>query len=331
MRLAWIDAPTALRARLAAPQQLPPDVPDAAMSPYMESFLAHLRLLVGVPFEYLVPDARLLPDESIRFFYLDRSWTDRLVDGAIAVGKIGSREQAHHAGHAPAINQRLDGSERSVRLAQRGLGQIGPQGDSAGIITGLLLRSAAVVGWPHMDVRAFSEVVHPPPGNATAAQLDQWLKDVLKKQLKPLRIELLAPAVLLALFDGVPQMVWCEEPHHGVQFGVDEGFRGFSIARHTTIGLVEQHQQPITVPVRQVNRRVIAAAGLRRRLFHNRDADMPVQRGSADFAIEVLQLPWRQRFQNERGHSFGEFNAAFTVARIAIDPTVQQAILEVTR
>ena len=85
------------------------------MPPYMELFLSHLRLLVGVPFDYLVADERLLPDESIRFFYVDRSWTDRLVDGAIAVGKIGTREQAHHQGHAPAVNQQVDLSERIVR------------------------------------------------------------------------------------------------------------------------------------------------------------------------------------------------------------------------
>ena len=91
MRPAWITGSQALRSRLANPGQVAESAPEAAMPPYMESFLAHLRLLVGVPFEYLVPDARLLPDESIRFFYLDRSWTDRLVDGAISVGKIGTR------------------------------------------------------------------------------------------------------------------------------------------------------------------------------------------------------------------------------------------------
>jgi hypothetical protein len=40
---------------------------DEALPPYMESFLAHIRMLVGVPFEYLIPDDRLLPPESIRF------------------------------------------------------------------------------------------------------------------------------------------------------------------------------------------------------------------------------------------------------------------------
>src|SRR5215475_3180676 len=121
MRPAWITGKQALRERLAAPAQVPAPVPEAEMPAYMESFLAHLRLLVGVPFDYLVPDSRLLPDESIRFFYLDRSWTDRLVDGAISVGKIGTREQAHHQGQNPVVTSQLDISERMVRTLQRQL------------------------------------------------------------------------------------------------------------------------------------------------------------------------------------------------------------------
>src|SRR5215469_12437256 len=118
MRPAWITGAATLQARMSNPIQVAAPVPESEMPPYMESFLAHLRLLVGIPFDYLVPDERLLPDESIRFFYVDRSWTDRLVDGAIAVGKIGTREQAHHQGHAPAVNQQVDLTERVVRVIQ---------------------------------------------------------------------------------------------------------------------------------------------------------------------------------------------------------------------
>ena len=39
-----------------------------------------------MPFSYLVPDADLLPIESIRFFYVDRAWTDALVQGVLSVG-----------------------------------------------------------------------------------------------------------------------------------------------------------------------------------------------------------------------------------------------------
>src|ERR1700730_1667868 len=121
MRTAWIASPEALRERMIMPQQVPPTQPEAEMPPYMESFLAHLRLLIGVPFDYLVPDSRLLPDESIRFFYIDRSWTDRLMDGAISVGKIGTRDQAHHHAQSAGVQQQLDLSERIVRILQRGL------------------------------------------------------------------------------------------------------------------------------------------------------------------------------------------------------------------
>ena len=120
MRKPLTTGRTVLAERLKRPAQVEGTATETEMPPYMESFLSHLRLLVGVPFEYLVPDPRLLPDESIRFFYLDRSWTDRLVDGAIPVGKIGSREQAHHHAQNPRLTGTLDRSERMVRTLQRG-------------------------------------------------------------------------------------------------------------------------------------------------------------------------------------------------------------------
>ena len=156
MRQAWIQSKEALRLRMIQPQQIAPGEPEAEMPPYMESFLAHLRVLIGVPFEYLVPDPRLLADESIRFFFLDRSWADRVVDGAIAVGKIGTREQAHHQAHEPAIRQQLDITERIVRSIQMQLASftaLKTANDSnratngpADVITGFILRSAAVSG-----------------------------------------------------------------------------------------------------------------------------------------------------------------------------------------
>jgi hypothetical protein len=121
MRAPWITSAAALRARMTNPAQLQAPSPEAEMPPYMESFLAHLRVLVGVPFDYLIADSRLLPPESIRFFYIDRSWTDRLVDGAVSVGKIGTREQAHHQAHGARVQQQLDVSEKIVRILQRRL------------------------------------------------------------------------------------------------------------------------------------------------------------------------------------------------------------------
>src|ERR1700735_4090671 len=183
MRSAWIQSSAALKERLRRPIQLDTTEPESEMPPYMELFLSHLRLLVGVPFDYLVPDERLLPDESIRFFYIDRSWTDRLVDGAIAVGKIGTREQAHHQAHAPAVNQQLDQSERIVRDLQRNRADFGTLKSindanpaAADVITASLFRSQAVSGWPSMDVRAYSRDIQEPLDSANPKVLPLQLK-----------------------------------------------------------------------------------------------------------------------------------------------------------
>lgn len=312
MRTAWIQSNAALKERLNRPIQLNTTEPESEMPPYMELFLSHLRLLVGVPFDYLVADDRLLPDESIRFFYVDRSWTDRLVDGAVAVGKIGTREQAHHQGHAPAVNQQLDLTERVVRTLQRGhvsFTDAKTPNDghpvAADVITGFLLRSSAVSGWPQMDVRAYKTAVPEKFDPADAGPLSQ--------QLKTLRLELLSPGLMIALFQGVPQLVILEEPHHGVQFGVHLTNNTDKVYVRDATGHQVQIPPPsplpnpapepeyyeVDLPVRASNSRVVHMTELRRRLNINR-AKVPTAvpiTGSASFAIAVLDPPWRQRFE----------------------------------
>jgi len=296
MRQPLITAGAALRERISNYAQVAPTAPEAELPPYLASFLAHLRLLVGVPFEYLVPDARLLPPESIRFFYLDRSWTDRLIDGVIAVGKLGTRDQSHHQEQNPALASRLDGLEKYVRDLQRALldykGARNAEVGQAGTVTGFLLRSAAVAGWPHMEVRAFDRILPEQP-DLTSPEVEQ-------ARVPLLRLERLSPSVLIAIFDGIPKLVWCEEPHHGVQFGVKiEAGRAVLFDR-SNVG-VSDISGEVQVPFRQTGRRVLHMVELRRQLTkeHAAHNTMPVQNGSADLAIEVLDVPWRQRFQGQ--------------------------------
>jgi len=329
MRLTFALTRETLKRRMAQPFQVEPQEAEAEMPPYMESFLAHLRVLVGVPFEYLIADPRLLPDESVRFFYLDRSWADRLVDGAIAVGKIGTREQAHHQAHAAPVSQQLDLTERVVRTLQQGIkpfsvgaaraSGIGQFVDvkktapnvPAGTVTGLLLRSAAVSGWPHLEIRAYKDVIKvgtiPSSPEAQAAQL------------RTLRMERLAPAVILALFDGVPKLVHIEEPHHGVQFGIQQIAGGPEIPLRTDVGKqivknddeVRNEAETMPVPVRANDHRVVHVAQLVKDLNAKRAdfvakgrPNLPVQQtGSGAFAIAVLNPPWRQRFEGVVDHA----------------------------
>ena len=323
MRPAWINSKQALQARLANPRQVEPTTPEAEMPPYMESFLAHIRLLIGVPFDYLVPDARLLPDESIRFFYIDPSWTDRLVDGAISVGKIGTREQAHHQGQNDALTKQLDVTTRGVRDLQRGAISFlhlrdNPRTVSDPVITGFLLRSGAVSGWPQMDVRAYNTVL---PNNYDPANLPAGAK-----QLPTLRLERLSPGVLIALFEGVPKMVVCEEPHHGIQFGVHEHGGQFSVFRRSP-GAVAIGGT-VDVHVRASNPRVLALAELRHTL--KKDNALASQTGSASFAIELLNLPFRQRFAGTGGNvpftGLGQFAPISMVAGNVKDIKLQAAV-----
>jgi hypothetical protein len=298
-----------LKARLADPGQVPAAAPESGMPPYMESFLAHLRLLIGVPFEYLIPDPRLLPDESIRFFYLDRSWADRLMDGAVTVGKIGSREQAHHQGHAAPLSRTLDISERMVRSLQRGRDSFtgirtktfAGNPPPADLVTGFILRSGAVSGWPHMDVRAYRERI-PEPFDASSA-------NAVARQLPLLRLERLSPGVMFALFEGVPVLVTLEEPHHGIQFGVDVSSNGSSASvplRNKTGQLLSKSGRAVNLALPRRARRhdIIDIKRLRDQLQDKAGSEVddhgqrPIQQtGSAAFAIAVLNPPWRQRFE----------------------------------
>lgn len=61
---------------------------ETQMPESVKTGLAQLSYLQGIPFKYLVPDERLLPRESIRFFQVDVNWIRCLLDGAYSIGRI---------------------------------------------------------------------------------------------------------------------------------------------------------------------------------------------------------------------------------------------------
>jgi hypothetical protein len=167
-----------------------------AMNPVTD-WLARLALLHPVPFRHLVPEERMLPVESLRFFYLDDGWLSALIDGALSIGVEGSRDlELHQAISTPllaAVAEKLG----TVRAELRDRPDLAVQTDAAPKLrSGLLLRSEAVAGWPGLTVTA--------DGGATAL----------------LRLDRLSDSVLLALFDGVPATVTLGEPWHGLHFGL---------------------------------------------------------------------------------------------------------------
>ncbi len=257
---------------------------DPVAAEHVIDWLGRLRLLHGVPFEYLVPDDGLLRPETIRFFHLDRNWTDALVDGAIGAGTYGTRDRTNVAEVHEALRARVDDAERSQWVSPPARGE-------AANVTGFLLRSRAVSGWPGMHIRAFRTV------RGTEHQLDV------------MRMERLSPAVMLAMFADIPDRLEIEEPRQGIQFGVRSRQPGEPTGswmldvRDPADG--ENAGRVVAVPFRKGSAGVIHMTELRRRLVvagealaapGSTEGLLGARIDSAELALQMLQYPYRQRF-----------------------------------
>ncbi len=285
-----VDAPTVLQAAMDAATGAADDADT--LPPELIDLLVRLRVLEGVPFEYIVPDEQLLPAESIRFFYLDRNWTDALVQGALSVGAVTTRDRIDVAARWPAVRADLDEAEHDARARLAGRGSVR---GAAETVTGFLVRSRAISGWPGVQVRAYRRT-RPERPDDTLSGLEE---------MRLLRLERLAPAVLLALIDGVPDQVHLEEPRAGIQFGVDEaaGGRYTAALKHPVTGERVQSggdDVTATVPFRRGAPGVVAVSRLAQALLDADTGDLlGSSLGSAEYALQMLQLPYRQVFGEE--------------------------------
>lgn len=178
----------------------------------VREWLGQLGMLYGVPFENIVADAKMLPPESMRFFYVDTNWIESLVDGALSTGAHSDRDIRFHRVMRRIISKVTDEAAGKVREQLRRPDQ--PASSDAPlenvdldqrIRAGFLMRSAIVSGWPGLEIHAF---------RGPAEQADQ--------QLKALRIERLAPDVLMVIFEDIPELVVIQEPQEGLHFGTGE-------------------------------------------------------------------------------------------------------------
>jgi len=168
---------------------------DAAALPIrLHALLKDLRLLRRIPLSYLVPDARLLPPESIRFFNVDLTWLDRVIDGVLAAANTGTMDLAYDCGLLMLVRNTLD------KELQEMAGTSWDPGHDP--MTGLLIRSELTRRWPDMIVDAF-------------AKLDAT------QPVPLLRSEPISRDLYIALFAGRPRVVRVGEPEVGLRFGVE--------------------------------------------------------------------------------------------------------------
>jgi hypothetical protein len=178
----------------ASPNTVAPVLTDE-----LREWLAQLSLLYGVPIEYLIPDPRMLPAESLRFFYLDRNWLDRMLDGALSVGVLSSREQVFNKAFFSKIYQQVDSAQRQLRSRLRNE-KTSPSEEIGGTMTGLLLRSRLVSDYPGLEINAY---------------------DAQQLPLQILRMDRLSDSLLICLFQGVPTRVEFIQPSEGLHFGIE--------------------------------------------------------------------------------------------------------------
>lgn len=162
-------------------------------------WLAHTALLYGVPFNNLVADERMLPLESIRFFYIDNNWIDALLDGALSVGTQSSRDGLFNDLMREAIHRAIDTKLCKVRCELLKQSEAAVSASELGTLAGFVMRSAVVAGWPGLEVRAYE-----------GADL-----------LTPLRLDRVAPDVMIGLYSKVPQRIEFDEPSEGLVFGTE--------------------------------------------------------------------------------------------------------------
>ncbi len=180
-------------------------------------WLAGMVLLEGVPFQNLVPASNMLPNGSIRFFYLDPNVSKVMIDGAMSVAGQTSRDTLYYAIMRDVIRDAVSVLIHQVRQKVLGV-PVTPPASTDQPISGFLLRSEVVSGWPGLEVKAFS-------GIDNSGTLPRGAGPI-----NLLRMQRLAADVLLVLFPGTPAWVEINEPKEGLAFGVEDGVGGYVIA-----------------------------------------------------------------------------------------------------
>lgn len=193
---------------------------DQSIPPNIIRWLAKMKLMNGIPFNYLVPDEKYLPMESIKFFHVDEDWQNALLDGALSIGR-------HYTGtpttspsiltdfsHKTTVHQQARGAADSIRQqqlkqAQNIIDEFDPKEYEG--MSGFLLRSKVVSGWKSMDVMAY-------PKNNSPYDVEQGHTNTVKP-LPILRLERLSTDLLLGLFRGSVYELVLHQPPEAIHFG----------------------------------------------------------------------------------------------------------------
>lgn len=138
------------------------------------NWLAELLLLENIPFNNIIADENLLPNESMRLFYLDKNWTNTLLDGALSIGIHSERDLLLQKAMNQIIRQ-----QTNEKLSDNTI---------IGTVSGIIIRSSIVTNYKDFEVLGFE-------------------KSDKKRQIKTLRQVQLSTDILMVLFETIPQVI----------------------------------------------------------------------------------------------------------------------------
>tara|TARA_R110002051_G_scaffold86498_2_gene152387 strand:- start:59349 stop:60302 length:954 start_codon:yes stop_codon:yes gene_type:complete len=245
----------------------------------ISKWLGKLLLLYGVPFEYLIPSEKMLPNESLRFFYIDPNWLERLVDGALSISPNNQTIEN-------LLYQAM--AQDFIQAAVKEAGKIRPEtlGKEASETTnnfgwtGFLMRSKLVSAWRGLDF-----YFNPVDG---------------KSSLNILRMEQLSDDVLLAIVDGDINELQIKQPPEGFFFGAEEQngvfnkqfLRLLAPSQGKPIGTAVPLKQCLKIATRGGNSRVIDVQTMSDQFQKNKSINpKQVAFTSAEFALQMVFTP----------------------------------------
>lgn len=205
----WKRARAQLRKSANTPSYLPfasPSPEATILPPAVLSWCADLMMLKGLPFNYLVPNEAMLPREALRFFSIDRGWLDCLLDGVFSVGRVTTLGQQLEAELLAEFGVAVWEYVAALQQAAQKRPDVAAIADGGGdttaplVLSGVLLRSDAVAGWPGLLVQAHSAAGEP---------------------LAEMRREQLSPNVLLLVCAGEVAEIGIYQKPESLHFGFD--------------------------------------------------------------------------------------------------------------
>ncbi|NIM15415.1 MAG: hypothetical protein GTO45_25855, partial [Candidatus Aminicenantes bacterium] len=257
--------------------QDPQDLPEVVKNWFDD--IGHLK---GVPFNYLVPDERMLPIESIRFFRVDRLWMECLLDGAFSIGRVTTDDHQRDRKIRETISQQNEQME----------------------LSGFLMRSEAVSGWPGLMIEGYNCKPQKTKSQDSNTPQEDINKNPIPEsnKLPLLRMERLSKNVLLCLFSGNLQTVDIHLKPETLHFGVTAGNGSYNKELRDKNGIENKNY---TVTITLNNNRTIKMTDLISGINSQYTALSEDQKDnidwnktptSAEFALQMIEGVQKVRF-----------------------------------